>query len=142
MARGFRKFNRAFPEEKEGNIKEANRKLRAEIRNLKKIIKILENENKTLSRSFNKSCEYIQDVVKEKELEDIFDMVDDFDYKETSKGRDKEKSKKNNQKGDKSCPKCDNGSCKELNFGKFKIYTCKCGFREKVMTTDEGIERS
>jgi len=143
VGRGYRKFNKvSFPEEKEGNVKEANRKLRAEIRSLKKIIKILESENRTLSRSFNKSCDYIQEVVKDKNLEDVMDMISDFDYKETEKGREKEKGKNSSQKEDKTCPKCNNAKYKVMNFGSFKIHTCTCGYREKVIIANEGIERS
>jgi rubrerythrin len=146
VGKGYRKYsNVSFPEEKEGNLKEANRKLRDEIKNLKKIIKNLETENKTLSRSFNKSCDFIHQKVSDKNLEEVIGMINDFDYKETKKGREKEKDKKNNQNSDKTCPKCD---IKEgegysiMEFGNFQVHKCSCGFREKVISENEGIERS
>lgn len=145
MAKGYRNYNNnSFPEEKEGNVKEANQKLRAEIKRLKRIIKSLEIENKTLTRSFNKSCDFIHQNISSKSIEEVLGMIDEFDYKETEKGREREKDKKNIQNEDKTCPKCDIIQGKGysiMDFGTFKIHTCKCGHREKVILEDEGIDR-
>ncbi len=134
MAKYNRKLSVVYPEENEGKTKDANRKLKGQIRNLQKTIKRLESENKTLNRAFNKSCDFIQQKLSNKSLRQIMDMIDNFEYKETERGRIAEREKN-------TCPKCnEEESYKTMNFEKFKINICKCGHRSKV-NNYEGNER-
>lgn len=154
MGRSYRNYNNTnYPEEKEGNAKDANKKLKAQIKSLKKIIKNLESENKTLLRSFNKSCDFINQKLSDKNIHEIIKMIDDFDYKETENGRQREEQKKKEKiiekeekkEKQKECPKCflsqENGF-KIIDFTTFKVYTCSCGYRTRVDVGDEGIKRS
>lgn len=152
MGRSYRNSNNVhYPEEKEGNSKDANKKLKAQIKSLKKIIKNLESENKTLLRSFNKSCDFINQRLSDKNIREIVEMINDFDYKETENGRQREEEKKASKKKEKQsmkeneCPKCfapqDRGY-KIIDFATFKVHTCVCGYRSRVNADNEGIERS
>ncbi len=141
-----KKFSVVYPEEKEGRVKDANRKLKAQVRNLKKKIKQLESENKTIGRAYDKSCDFIQDKLSDKSLEEVLNMVKGHGYKETEKGR--EDKKKNPDEFEDfivdKCPKCgtmDEERYTQFNLGKFKIESCACGYRRKAETS-EGIERS
>lgn len=152
MGRSYRNCNNVhYPEEKEGNSKDANKKLKAQIKSLKKIIKNLESENKTLLRSFNKSCDFINQKLSDKNIKEIVEMIDDFDYKETENGRQEEEKKKKEKQTmkekqkEKECPKCfapqDRGY-KVIDFTTFKVHTCVCGYRSRINVENEGIERS
>lgn len=144
-----------YPEEKEFKTKDANNKLKSQVRSLKKALKIAESDNKTLSRAFDKSCEIIKNKLEGYSLEQVLQMIEDYEYKETEKGRRRDKiakEKKENQvdKEDtpifnsQNCPKC--GKNKEkgfsiMKFEKFTISSCSCGYRLKA-DNNEGIERS
>jgi cell division protein ZapA (FtsZ GTPase activity inhibitor) len=132
VGKNRRKFRVTYPDEKEFKIKDANRKLKAQVKSLKRIIKTLESENKTLQRAFNKSCDFIQKKLSNKSLKQILKEVDDFDYKETEKGREKEEKKKEEKKIENSCPKClSEKNFKTMEFENFIIKSCKCGYRKK-----------
>lgn len=134
MAKYNRRLSVTYPGDNDERTKDANKKLKAQIRNLQKIIKRLESENKTLNRAFNKSCDFIQQKLYDKNLKEIMDMIENFDYKETENGRIAERKKN-------KCPKCaDYQNYKVMNFNKFKINICKCGHRERI-DTHEGNER-
>ena len=155
MARnGNRKLNMVYGEEKEGRIKDANKKLRSEINSLKKQIKKLREDNATLQRGFNKSCNYIQSEHDNFSIEKVIDIVNNFEYKETEKGRqralenptdvelDKTEEEKNFML--KNCPKCDKNKeegFEVMNFQDFSIINCKCGHRTRI-ESGEGIERN
>jgi len=139
--------NTSYPEEKEGNIRDTNKKLKAEIKNLKKIIKNLESQNKTLSRSFNKSCDFINDTLYDKNVEDIIEMVNESDQKKSEENKRKEEALKKEKKLaiEKECPKCfttEGKGFKIINFNTFKVQTCVCGYRTRINEENEGIERS
>lgn len=55
------------------DLKEQNRQLRNEVNRLKKAIKLLKSERKTLERAFDKSFEYIENKLKDKSLEKILE---------------------------------------------------------------------
>ena len=140
MAKYNRNLKVVYPDEKEGKVRDANKKLKSQIRTLKKAVKKLESENKTLNRAYSKSCNFIQDSLSNKSLEQIMGMIEDFDYKETEKGREKEEIKDTAN----NCPECDNAINKGyviMDFEKFTLKSCKCGYRSKVNTC-EGNERS
>ena len=138
-----------YPEEKEGRTKDANNKLKAQIRNLKKQLKKADEANKTLSRAFNKSCDIIKDKLEGYSIEQVIQMVNDYEYKETAKGRERNRIKKEEieYKEDLSlqeCPKCGTNKGEgfsTMTIGKFTLDSCSCGYRSKV-DNDEGIERS
>lgn len=130
MARN--KSSMVYPEEREGKTKDANKKLKSQIRSLKKTIKQMDTQIKTLSRSFDKSCDFIQNELKDKKLPDILKMIDDFDFKETEKGRERFENEK--QAGD-SCPRCDSAfNFKVTHFKEkgFTLESCSCGYRKRV----------
>lgn len=106
--------SQVYPEEKQGNIKDANKKLRTIIKQLNKKIKQLEESNKTLRRSFNESCEYISRKTKDESLENIIQDV-----------------KKNKEE---ICPKCGKNNREGFSvliFPKVKILECTCGFKAR-----------
>ena len=153
MSRSNRRYNTDFPEEREERTKDANKKLKSQIKILKKVIKQLESENRTLQRAFSKSCDFIQAKLKNHTLEQVLEVVEDFDYKETENGskelfvekkeKEKEKEKKENDNYE-NCPKCGKSKhegFKMLDFEKFRVDACPCGYRLKV-NFDEGIERN
>jgi predicted RNase H-like nuclease (RuvC/YqgF family) len=148
VGRSYRRYNNtSYPEEKEGNAKDANKKLKAEIKNLKKIIKNLESENKTLTRSFNKSCDFINNKLADKKIEQIIEMINEFDQQEVEEKKRKEEVKKKEKKlaQEKECPKCfmpEGRGYKIIDFSNFKVHTCVCGYRARVDSENEGIERS
>lgn len=148
MGRSYRKYNNtSYPEEKEGNAKDANKKLKAEIKNLKKVIKNLESEKRTLTRSFNKSCDFINHKLADKKIEQIIEMINEFDQQEIEANRLKEEAKKKEKKlaQEKECPKCfmpEGRGYKIIDFNTFKVHTCVCGYRARVSNENEGIERS
>ena len=148
MGRSYRKYkNTSYPEEKEGNVKDTNKKLKAEIKSLKKIIKNLESENKTLTRSFNKSCDFINQKLSDKNVEDIIEMVNESDQKISEENKRKEEARKKEKKllREKECPKCftpEGKGFKIINFNTFKVHTCVCGYRTRIDEENEGIERS
>lgn len=140
MSRNNRSRAAVYPEE--SGVKDANNKLKSQVRSLRKNLKRLEMENKTLSRAFDKSCEFIQSRLKDYTLEQITAMIDNYEYKETKRGREKE-IKKGSFVSNK-CPKCDTiegGGYSIMSFTNFTLNTCSCGYRLKV-DTGEGIERS
>jgi predicted RNase H-like nuclease (RuvC/YqgF family) len=150
VGKSFKSYNKThFPEEREGNAKDSNKKLKAEIKNLKKIIKNLESQNKTLTRSFNKSCDFINEKIQDKNVEEVVKIIDNYEYKETEKGREKQKNKKeninNNTKKEEECPECfepESKGFKIINFDTFKVHTCICGYRTRVNKKNEGIKGS
>ena len=143
---GSRKLNMVYPEEREARTKDANKKLKSENNSLRKQIKKLKEENSTLKRSFNKSCDFIQSEHGDKSIEKVISIVNNFDYKETEKGRQKEvKTEKDSNKNFilQNCPKC--GKTKEegfkiMHFEKFKVLNCECGHRTRI--DGGGIKRN
>jgi len=132
-----KKFNIAYPEEKEGKLKDANKKLKSQVRNLQKKIKQLESHNDTIYRAYNKSCDFIQHKLSDKSLEEVLNIVNTYSEKGTKKQKSKTVS------GDK-CQQCGNvvgEGYTSFSVGKFKIESCSCGHRRKTETS-EGIERS
>jgi hypothetical protein len=133
-----------YPEEKEGKIKDANKELRSQNKQLKKKIRQLEEENRSLKRAFNKSTDYIEQKIKHKSIERVIDIVNDFDYKETERGRERvAKQKENRIFMSQKCPECGKVESEGFNtfeYIKFVVHTCKCGFRTKV-NKSEGNER-
>lgn len=143
MAKNTRKLNVIYPEEKEGRIKDANRKLRSDLKREKNKVKQLQKDLASLQRAFDKSCEYINDKLSNRNIEDVMEIIDDFNYKETEKGREKENLKKEKKIPNK-CPDCgrvESEDCKTLNFKDFNVIICKCGFRKRV-NHSEGNEGS
>jgi hypothetical protein len=139
VAKNNRRLGVVYPEEREGKLKDANRKLKSQIRNLKKRLSILETENKTLRRGFYKNCDFIQEKLEDKTLEEILKMVEEFNYKENSRDQ---KLKKKEEKKDftlTECPKCSK-KVKEgytvMDFKKFKVNSCICGYRERVENSE------
>lgn len=136
-----------YPEEKEGRTKDANNKLKAQVRNLKKQLKKEQEANKTLSRAFNKSCDIIKEKLEGYTIEQVIQMVNDYEYKETERGRAREREKKKDNEDtfiSQNCPKCGKNKGEgfsTMKFEKFTINSCSCGYRVKV-DNDEGIERS
>lgn len=149
MSSSSRKRVVNYPEEKEGRTKDANNKLKAQVRNLKKQLKKADEANRTLSRAFNKSCDIIKDKLEGYSIEQVIQMVNDYEYKETAKGREREREKKEETKEEEDlslqeCPKCGKNKGEgfsTLTVGKITINSCSCGYRSKV-DSDEGIERS
>lgn len=144
MAKNNRNLSMSYPEEKEGKTKDANKKLKSQIRSLKKTVKQLESQVKTLSRSFDKSCDFIQTELKDKELPEILTMIDNFDHKETEKGRQLLK-KPTEFSTFGNCPKCNVDTTKGFRITKFKargfrVESCPCGYRTRI--NDEGSESS
>lgn len=139
MAKNSRKSKVSvmYPEEREGRTKDANNKLKSQVRNLRKIVKQLEIENKTLSRAFDKSCDFIQDRLKGQSLGEILDMIN---------GEKKPKKPKKAEAFSDNCPKCENSEdegYKTMVFEKFIIKSCTCGYRsKKAEESGEGLERS
>jgi bisphosphoglycerate-dependent phosphoglycerate mutase len=136
-----------YPEDKDGRVKDANKKLKAQNKALSKKIKRLQSENKTLERAYGKSCDFMQEKLKDYGLEQIIQMINDFEYKENGKGRDREQKKNKDSKETlilNSCPECgkkiDNGYV-VLSYPKFKIQSCQCGHKSRV-ENGEGIKRS
>ena len=155
MAKNNSKSSIDYPEEKEGNTKDANKKLKSQIRSLKKTIKQLESQVGTLNRSFNKSCDFIQDKLEKRSLKDILNMIDTYDYKETEHGREQAKIRKNIKKAEEkddndiffitNCPRCNNDITKGFNvmrFNGFKIENCSCGYRNRIEDGNAGSEGS
>lgn len=148
MAKNNRRLSMVYPEENEGKTKEANRKLKAQVKNLKKTVRQLESQVRTLNRSFDKSCDFIQHKLKNKGLKEILDMIDSFEYKETEYGRQKvreEKKKKEESSILQSCPRCNSDASngfKIMSFADFKVETCPCGYRSRKDNGDEGNKGS
>jgi predicted nuclease with TOPRIM domain len=140
VGKGNRRLNTVYPEENEGKVKDANRKLRSKIKELEKKVKKLQGENRQLKRCFGKSAEYINDKISDKNIEEVIKTVDDYEYKETKKGNKLLKEKKA------ICPKCDTPKGEEykiLDFISFLVHTCtKCGFRKRQEVVDEGNKGS
>lgn len=140
MAKNNRKFKMiSYPEEREEKVKDANRKLRSDLQKEKNKVKQLKKDLASLQRAFDKSCQYINEKLSNQKVKEVFEIVDDFDYKETEKGRDKINKKKINNFTSEKCPNC--GKVKGdgysiLNFNGFRLITCKCGFRERVDESD------
>jgi seryl-tRNA synthetase len=154
VARSSKKFNVVYPEERDVKEKDNNRKLKDQIKSLKKKIAQLESENRTLKRAFNKTIDFTEKKLKNHKLEDIHEMVDDFDYKETKKGRSKQKDKSLKQedesffdkieKQEVCCPKCQKTTkegFKVMDFGGFYVESCVCDYRSRK-NKSEGMERS
>lgn len=131
-----------YPEEREGRIKDANKKLRSQIRQLKKTVKQQDAEIRTLQRAYNKTIEYIEETHSGKSVEEVIEIVNGTKHKETKKGQEKvdEQKKLNVEK----CPDCGKIEGKEFSVMKFKNFTlktCSCGYRKRF-DTSEGIEGS
>lgn len=142
MGKTNRRLNLVYSEEREDRTKDANSKLKSQIKKLTKAIKQLESENRTLTRAFNKSCDYIQKKIDNKSLEEILDIIEDYNCKETSSGLVEVKK----QKKDKECvvcPKCSrelNNGYKVIDFPTFVVENCECGHRSRIEKS-EGIKR-
>ena len=147
MAKTNRKYSsQTYPEEKEGRTKNANKKLRGQIKSLKKQLAKLEEDNRTLRRSFNKSCQYIDEKIQGKSIEEVLEDIRTFDYKETERGRQREieKREKTVNRIDENCPDCGKTNKEgfvKLSFLKYELLSCKCGYRTRK-DKGEGIERS
>lgn len=131
-----------YPEE--NGTKDANNKLKSQVRSLRKNLKRLEMENRTLSRAFDKSCDFIKYKLKDYSLEQITRMIENFEYKETEKGRERENKKEKKIFNSNKCSKCgklEGDGYSIMSFKNFTINTCSCGYRLRV-DVDEGIERS
>lgn len=156
MAKNNKSVRILYPGDRGDRVKDANNKLRSENRNLKKRIKKLEQENKTLKRAFDKSCEYINEKLFDKDVEEVINIVNGYDYKETKKGRKKLKTERESEteaeaeveskesiENKKTCPKCNQKEGEGygvIDFLKFKIHSCRCGYKERVNKSerDEG----
>jgi predicted nuclease with TOPRIM domain len=129
---------RLYPEEKEGNLRDTNRKLKSQIKHLNKTIKQLESENQTLQRAFNKSVDFLKNKSSQKSLEEVFCEVESFEHKETRKGREKEKENKEQEnvfEQKKSCPECgntENNGFGTTKFSNFEVHWCSCGYKTRV----------
>jgi predicted nuclease with TOPRIM domain len=124
-----------YPEEREGRVKDANKKLRSDLKREKNKVKKLEQDLASLQRAFDKSCQYINEKLSNKKVEDIIDLVNNFKYKETEKGRKKQEVKQNENVMLKKCPECNTIKGEGyaiINFAKSKVLSCKCGFRKRV----------
>ena len=147
MRKNGKSLNVSYPEEREGRTKDANNKLKSQIRNLKKRLKQLESHNHTLSRAYDKSCDFIQQKLSSSSLKEILKMVDDHEYKETKKGREKKALKKKEEEAllSPKCPEC--GSIEEEGYslrklGKITMENCTCGYKKTKAESSEGIKRS
>lgn len=152
MGKSNRRLNLVYSEEKEGKTKDANSKLKSQIKRLTKTVNQLESENRTLTRAFNKSCDYIQKKLDNRSLEEILEIINDYDYKETGKGLEEVKEKVAVEKKPKkekkkvnhiTCPKCSiglNEGYKIIDFTTFIVETCECGHRSRT-EKGERIER-
>lgn len=141
MARGNRKLKIVYPDERDDRRKDANKKLKSEVKRLRKQLKQSQSENRTLTRAFNKSCDFIQSRLKNYSLEEIIRMINNFDYKETEKGREKEENSIV-VKPD-CCPQCKTEmgeGYRVMSAGSFDIEFCTCGYRSRV-DENEGNER-
>lgn len=139
MGRGYRRFNNTYPEEREENAKDSNKKLKAEIKHLRKVIKNLESENKTLSRAFDKSSDFINQKLSDKTIEQIIEMVNDFEEKKKEQEKvlkeKQETKRKQEAEKNKTCPDCfadQDGGFRIVDFKTFKVHMCGCGFRTRV----------
>lgn len=144
MAKNNRKLKMVYPEDREGRVKDANRKLRSDLKKEKNKVKKLEQDLATLQRAFNKSCQYINEKLSNEKVEDIIDLVNNFKYKETERGRKKQEMEQNKNIILKKCPECDTikgEGYAVMNFTKSKVLSCKCGFRRRI-DESEGNEGS
>lgn len=151
MASNGQKLKTVYPVEKESKVKESNNKLRSEVRGLRKQIRELKKENKQLKRGFSKNSQYIEDKLNDKSLEETMELVNNFDYKETEKGRKNVEKQNNSDKKDvlflKKCPRC--GTIKGggsgylvMDFKDFYVITCSnCDYRKRI-NQSEGTEGS
>ena len=136
-----------YPEEREGKRKDANRKLRSDLKREQNKVKQLKQDLASLQRAFNKSCQYISEKLADQNVEDIIELVNNFDYKETEKGREQVENK---QKTDTDlistkcldCGRVEGEGYMVLKYGDFNVHTCKCGFRKKVNQSNEGNKGS
>lgn len=131
-----------YPEERDGRAKDANKKLKSQVRSLKKTVKQQESEIKTLRRAYNKSLSIIEEMHSDKSLSEVIDIVNNSEYKETKKGQDKEKENKNLNLD--RCPDCGKMEKKGFSIMKFKGFVrkmCDCGYNKRF-DANEGIERS
>jgi len=146
VTRKTRNVKVLYPVEQEGKIKDANKKLRAQVKTLKNKIKRLEEDNSTLKRHFDKSHQYIDEKLTTKSVEEVIEMVNEFDYKETEKGREKmSKQKQPTILVSPKCPDCGIVESEGYNisvFGDFEVHNCgQCGFRTRK-NSGEGNKRS
>lgn len=147
MAKNNRSFKMVnYPEEREEKIKDANRKLKSDLKREKNKVKQLRQDLASLQRAFNKSCQYISEKLIDRNVEEVIEMVNNFNYKETEKGREKEiiKQKTNTNLISTKCSNCgrvEGEGYMNLNYSGFNILTCKCGFRKRV-DQSEGNEGS
>jgi predicted RNase H-like nuclease (RuvC/YqgF family) len=149
VAKSSKKFNVVYPEEREGREKDSNRKLRNQIKSLNKKISQLESENRTLKRAFNKTIDFTEKKLKNHKIEEVQELVDDFDFKETRKGRQKQGISKENKeeqvkKQEVCCPECGRNAekgFKVMDFGGFCVESCVCDYRSRK-NKSEGMERS
>lgn len=150
MAKNNRKLKTVYPEEREGRVKDANRKLRSDLKRERNKVKKLQQDMASLQRAFSKSCQYISEKLADRDIREVIELVNDFDYKETENGRKREEEKEVTKQNEdttfisKNCPDC--GTLKGvnytvMNFMNFKILSCKCGFRKRI-DQGEGNEGS
>ena len=79
---GNRKLKTVYPDEREGRVKDANKKLKAQVNSLKKQLRQAQEDVTTLRRAFNKSCNYIQHEHNNYSLEEVIEMVNSLKSKE------------------------------------------------------------
>lgn len=141
-------YNKTYPEEKEGNLRETNRKLKSQIKHLNKMLKQLESENQTLQRAFSKSIDFIKNKNHQKSLEQVLNDVESYEYKETEKGRERVKEEKIENattQSQESCPKCGKkvgDGFAVLKFPQFCVHSCSCGYKARFEIDDKRIARS
>lgn len=134
MGKSIRQMNMLYPEEKEGNTRNANTKLKGEIKRLKKQIKQLESDNRQLNRSLNKTLDFVQSKIKNLSLEEVMEIVDTFKYKETINGQKKLEQKIQEENEKNKCPDCgrsEKDGYKIIDLGTCVVYNCTCGYRSK-----------
>ena len=62
---------------KEGNLRDANKKLRAQVRNLTKKNRILKSQNRTLKMAFNDTISKYKERVEDYSVEELIAMAND-----------------------------------------------------------------
>jgi len=131
LAKNNRNLSIIYPEERYGKTKDANKKLKAQIKRQGKRIKQLESEIQTLSRAFQKSCDFIQQKLKNRKLSEIIEMINNYGYKETEKGRQKEKEDNFIVENCPDCGKTKDKGFSIMNFSTFTLVKCECGYKNR-----------
>lgn len=101
---------------------EKNEKLLTMIRKLNRQLKDLQTKNKTLQQAFDKTEVYLQDVVVDKNLNEVMECIKEWKpFVSTDK-----------------CAMCQNKGVKKINFNDFYVVLCnKCGHKKRVQNEPE-----